>query len=508
MRVGPVVDLESLPEDRAALKDIVAQLSGWNERLLAEVFRLRRLAYGPKSERLPDGQTIFDWYGKVVQEAPPPEPEKQAPPPEGAKKRKGHGRRVVDPDLPRQVILHDLSEDEKNCGRCGKRMRAFDYEVSEQLEVEPARLFVLAHVRPKYGCPDEDCKGTIRIAPPATGPIERGLAGPGLIAHTIVEKYDDHLPLYRQSERWARQGIEMARSTMCEWLKAAAPLLRPIVQALLEDVLASRVIHTDDTPVKVLVPGLDYAHPAYLWAYVGDGDPPAVFFQFSMTREQEYPKAVLADYEGYLQCDAYKGYDQLFLDPARKRIEVGCNAHVRRKFHEAQEVDPKRALLVLGWYRLLYAVEAEARTMAPEDRHRLRQEKARPVMDRFKAWLDAEAPRVLPKSPMGQAIAYARGLGPALDRYLENPILDIDNNEVERILRGPATGRKNWLFMGREGGGEMAAIFFSLVESAKLAGVDPYLYLKDVLVRVSTHPARRVMELTPRFWKKKPPDSS
>jgi transposase len=264
MRVGPVVDLESLPEDRAALRDIVAPLSGWNERLLAEVFRLRRRAYGPKSERLPDGQTIFDGYGRGVEEAPLPEPEKQAPPPEGAKKRKGHGRRVVDPDLPRPGILHDLSEDEKNCGRCGKRMRAFDDEVSEQLEVEPAWLFVLAHVRPKYGCPDEDGKGTIRIAPPATGPIERGLAGPGLIAHTIVEKYDDPLPLYRQSERWALQGIEMARSTRCEGLKAAVPLLRPIVQALLEDVLASRVVHTDDTPVKVLVPGLDYAPQAYL----------------------------------------------------------------------------------------------------------------------------------------------------------------------------------------------------------------------------------------------------
>jgi transposase len=504
MRVGPTVDIETLPDDNVALKDIVAQLAGWNERLLVEVGRLRRHVFGQKSERLPDGQQIFGWYGTVVEEAPPA-PEKPAPPPESAKK-KGHGRRVIPSDLPRQTILHDLSEEEKNCGKCGKKMRPFDWEISEQLEVEPARIFVLSHVRPKYGCADDDCKGTIRIAPPATSPMDRGLAGPGLIASTIVDKFDDHLPCYRQSERWDRQGIEIARSTMCDWLRDSGEILRPIVLALKEDVLRSRVVHTDDTPVKVLVPGLDHAHQAYLWAYVGDAEHAAVFFQFTMTRQQEYPKAVLQDYEGYLQCDAYKGYDQLFVDPAKKRIEVGCNAHVRRRFYEAQEVDPKRSLLVIGWYRLLYAVEEEAREMTPEDRHRLRQEKSRPIMDRFKEWLEAEAPRVLPKGPMGQAIGYARGLGAALDRYLENPALSIDNNKVERILRGPATGRKNWLHMGREGGGETAAIHFSIVESCKAAGVNPYLYLKDVLVRVSSHSAKRILELTPRFWK--PPDSS
>jgi hypothetical protein len=185
---------------------------------------------------------------------------------------------------------------------------------------------------------------------------------------------------------------------------------------------------------------------------------------------------------------------------------VGCNAHVRRRFYEAQDVDPQRALLVLGWYKILYAVEEEAREMAPADRHRLRQEKARPVMDRFKEWLDAEAPRVLPQGPIGKAIGYAKGLGPALDRYLEDPALQIDNNEVERILRGPATGRKNWLFLGREGGGETAATHLSIIESCQANGVNPYVYLKDVLVRVSSWPARRVRELTPRLWK--PPDSS
>jgi transposase len=505
MRVGPVVDLASLPNDNVALKDIVFQVCGWNERLLAEVFRLRRQTYGRKSERLPDGQTIFDWYGTVVQD-PLSAPEKPEPPETEDGKKKGHGRRVIPPELVRQVVFHDLPEREKDCGRCGKRMRAFDFEVSEQLEVEPARLFVLSHVRPKYGCPDDDCKGTIRIAPPATSPIERGLAGPGLIAHTIVEKFDDHLPCYRQSERWARQGIEVARSTLGDWLRDSGGLLQPIAQVLKEDVLRSHVVNTDDTPVKVLVPGLDHAHQAYLWAYVGDGDHPSVYFEFTMTRQQEYPMAVLRDYEGFLQCDAYKGYDQLFLDPRKKKSEVGCNAHVRRRFYDAQEVDPKRALLVIGWYRLLYAVEEQARTMLPEDRHRLRQQKARPVMDRFKEWLEAEAPRVLPKSPMGEAIGYARRLGPALDRYLENPALSIDNNKVERILRSPATGRKNWLFMGREGGGETASIHFSIVESCKLAGVNPYLYLKDVLVRISTHPAARILELLPRCWK--PPDSS
>lgn len=503
MRAVPVVTLESLPEDPSALKQIVVDQSQWIERLVTEVGRLRRRVWGRSSERLPDGQQIFDYYGTVVED-PAPAPEKAEP--SRASGKKGHGRRVIPPEIPRQIILHDLPEDEKGCGRCGKRMRAFDYEVSEQLEVEPARIFVLSHVRPKYGCQDDDCQGTVRIAPPATSPIERGLAGPGLIASTIVEKYDDHLPLYRQSERWLRQGVEFSRSTLCDWMRESAILLRPIVQASKEDLLQSHVLHTDDTPVKVLVPGLDHAHQAYLWAYVGDAQHKAVVFQFTMTREQDHAAEFLKDYEGFLQCDAYKGYDQLFRDPVKKRIEVACVAHVRRYFYDAREVDPKRALLVIGWIKVLYAVEEEARAMVPEDRRLLRQEKARPILDRFKEWLDAEGPRVLPKSPMGQAIGYARGLGPALGRYLEDGTLNIDNNEVERILRGPAISRKNWLFMGSEGGGETAAIHFSIVESCKANGVNPYLYLKDVLVRVSTFPAKRVMELTPRLWK--PPGST
>jgi len=504
MRAVTPVTLESLPEDPAALKGMVLDQAQWIERLVTEVGRLRRHVFGQKSERLPDGQQIFDYYGTVVEE-PAPAPEKPEPPPRPSGK-KGHGRRVIPPEIPRQVILHDLPEDEKQCGRCGKRMHPFDWEVSEQLEVEPARIFVLSHVRPKYGCQDDDCRGCVKIAPPATSPIERGLAGPGLIASTIVEKFDDHLPCYRQSERWLRQGIEFSRSTLCDWLREGANLLRPIVLALKEDLLQSHVLHTDDTPVKVLVEGLHRAHQAYLWAYVGDAQHKAIVFQFTMTREQEHTAEFLKDYEGYLQCDAYKGYDQLFCSPTKKRVEVACVAHVRRYFYDAREVDPKRALLVIGWIKLLYVVEDEARAMTPDDRRQLRQEKARPILDRMKEWLDVEAPRVLPKSPMGQAIGYARGLGPALGRYLEDGTLDIDNNEVERTVRGAAIGRKNWLFMGSEGGGETAAIHFSIVESCKANGVNPYLYLKDVLVRVSTHPAKQVMELTPRLWK--PPGST
>ncbi|MGH9441837.1 MAG: transposase, partial [Thermoanaerobaculia bacterium] len=236
MRAAPTVTLKSLPEDPSALKDIVVQQAQWIERLVTEVGRLRRHVFGTKSERLPDGQTIFDFYGTIV-EGPAPAEEKPKPPSTNVKK--GHGRRVIPPEVPRQIILHDLPEDEKNCGRCGKRMRAFDHEVSEQLEVEPARIFALCHVRPKYGCVDDDCRGTVRIAPPGTSPIERGLAGPGLIASTIVEKYDDHLPCYRQSERWLRQGIEFSRSTLCDWLREGANLLRPIVLALKEDLLQS-----------------------------------------------------------------------------------------------------------------------------------------------------------------------------------------------------------------------------------------------------------------------------
>lgn len=281
-------------------------------------------------------------------------------------------------------------------------------------------------------------------------------------------------------------------------------LVRPIYKAMCKDVLASKAIRTDDTPVRVLEPGARRAHLGRFWSYLGDAAHLAVVYQFTWTREQKWAKEFLGAYKGYLQADAYPGYDQLYL--TGDIIEVACLAHIRRRFFEALETDKERALFMLTGISRLYDIEREAkeRKLTAGEVRALRQERAQPILDELKAWLDAELLRVLPKSPIGQAIQYARAQWKALLRYLEDGDLDIDNNACERTIRGIGVGRRNWLFLGSEGGGEWAAVVYSLIESAKLSGHDPYRYLKDVLVRVSSHPMNRIEELTPRLWKPPP----
>jgi transposase len=492
-----------LPDDPAVLKRIIAErdeeishLHRQIDRLQQGLAALRRHIFGTKSERIPEGQMLFGFYGQVESEPKEPPPAPAKPP----REKKGHGRRAIPPDLPREIVVHDVPEHEKTCGGCGGKLVEFARESSEQLEVTPPRLFALRHERPKYCC--RACQGNVVVAPAATGPIERGLAGPGLLAYTMVAKYDDHLPCYRQSEMWRRQGVDLARSTMTSWIGQTVGLVKPIVGAMEKDVLGSRVIHTDDTPVRVLDPGQGRCHQGTMWGYVGDHDHFQVVYRFTWTRQQKHAKDFLGDWKGDLQADAYKGYDQLFV--GGQIAEVACMAHVRRKFFEARDTDRERADWALGMIRRLYRVEAQAEEASAKERRRLRQRYARPVLQDLKSWWDCEVLRILPESAIGKAIQYARGLGPALGRYLEDGDLDIDNNEVERALRGIAIGRKNWLFLGSEGGGEWAAVAYSLIESCKMNGVNPFDYLKDVLVRVSTHPMSRIEELMPRLWKPPP----
>ena len=509
MNAATAPKLESLPDDPAVLKSIIADQARWIERLKHELFRLRRWPFGTKAERLPEGQQIFDFYGTLEEERKKAE-EKAAsgPPPPPRGPRQGHGRRVIPPELPRREVVHDVPESDRKCDECGEVMVEFGRDVSEQLEYQPCQIYVIQNVYPKYACKNKACgMGPVAQAPAETIPVGRGLAGPGLMAHVLVSKYDDHLPLYRQSEIFGRQGLDLPRSTLGLWVGEAVELLRPLVGAMKEDILQSKVICTDDTPVRVLDPGAGRAHQGRFWAYLGDRAHRQVVFEFTMTREQKWAKEFLGDYAGYLQADAFKGYDQLFKEG--RILEVACWAHGRRYFFEAQETDRERALWALGQIGLLYDIEREAkeRALKPDEVRALRQERARPILERIRDWLEREAPRVLPKSPMGQAIHYARSQWKALQVYLQDGNLSIDNNAVENILRGVAVGRKNWLFLGSEGGGKWAAVLYSLIESCKRHGVNPWLYLKDVLVRVSTHPSRRILELTPRLWKP-PPDSS
>lgn len=504
--------VQALPEDLPFLKGLLGEaLQAIHERdhrillLKHYLMRLNRWQFGVKSERIGEGQGIFGFYGTVV-EAPGQDAPAEKRPARTASPN-GHGRQVIPANLPRRVVLHDLPEEKKPCPTCGKMRTAFANEVSEQLEYHPASLHVIQHVRPQYAC--DDCQGPVASAPPATSPIDKGLAAVGLLAHVLTSKYADHLPLYRQSGILLRHGVSLARSTLCQWVGQCAGLLSPLVAAMKRDILQSKVIQTDDTPVRVLDPGSGKTHQGHLWAYLGDQDHAGAVFEFTMTRQQLWPKAFLGDFAGYLQADAYTGYDQLFPSgkAGGKMTEVGCWAHARRKFFDAQQTDPERSRWALDAIGRLYQVEKDAKGLSAPDRKTFRQERATPILEEIHVWLIAQSVQVLPKSPIAEAIHYALAQWTALNRYLEDGDLSIDNNACERLLRGACVGRKNYLFFGSEEGGQWAAVVYSLVESCKLHGIDPFVYLKDVLVRTDTHPMSRVLELTPRLWKP-PPDTS
>jgi transposase len=337
-------------------------------------------------------------------------------------------------------------------------------------------------------------------------PIEKGLPGPGLMAHVITNKYADHLPLYRQEGILRRQGVEIARSTMCDWMAVAAELLQPIVTLMLAKILESRVVQNDDTPVKVQDHAGTGIKTGRLWDSIGDFNNPYVVYTYTPDRSGDGPAALFQGFEGYLQADAYSAYDGLFTSGTI--IEVGCLMHVRRKFYEARTSDPPRAHQALAWIPLLYDVEREAKEKHQAQgceafvaaRHALRQERSRRIFQQLHDWLVAEAPNVLPKSPIGEAIGYALNHWAAVVRPLEAGFLELDNGACERAFKPVALGRKNWLFVGSDRGGQTAAVLMSLCTTCKTLGIDPQAYLRDVLDRISTHPARRIEELLPDRW--------
>lgn len=498
MTTSAALDVATLPEDPAALKSIIVDLFRRNQQLEHYLAQLRRWQFGSRSEKISEDQLIFGFAGKL--ESAPPKPEPEAP---AAPKRKGHGRRPIPPELPREVTVHDVPESERGCPGCGAERAFIGHDETTRLEMTPPKLFQEVHLRAKYVC--RGCRGHLVTAPgPAiVGPTERGLPGPGLLAHVVVSKFKDHLPLYRQEGIFGRYGGSIPRSTLSDWVGQSMELLAPVVAAMRKDVLSAPIIQTDDTVVRLLEFGKKRSRQARLWGYLGRRQ---VVFEFTPTRQQKWPQAFLKDFKGFVQCDAYKGYDQLFLEGSG-RLELACWAHARRYFVEAQETDRERALAAIAFIRELYAAEEEAREMAPEARAALRKEKAAPVLARLRTWLEGESLRVLPKTPIGEALHYALAQWKALGRYVDLGEAQIDNNAMERALRGVAIGRKNYLHFASEDGGAWAAAAYSLIESCKLSSVEPWRYLKDVMMRVWTHPADRIAELMPRLWKP-PPDSS
>ncbi len=483
----------------------VALLKLMVEKLKAQLLRRTRALFGASSEQLDDSQlTLIE--GRPLDEVPVPKTpakSKAADAPAGDRKLPAHLPRDTRVHRPETVPDHrDANGLTCGCTACGGRLRLIGQDVSEQLEYVPARFKVIRHVRPKLAC--TTCETIFQAAAPSR-PIARGLAGPGLLAHVMVAKYCDHLPLYRQSGIYAREHVHIDRSTMAGWIDHGDELLDPLVAALGRYTLAGAKVHADDTPVGVLDPGRGRTKTGRLWVYVRDDraaasdDAPAVWFQYSPDRKGEHPQRHLKSFKGVLQADAYGGWGKLY--ETGRVVEAACWAHARRGFwdlHERLGRTPGTvAEQALQRIAALYAIEADIRGQPAEERRRQRQARAGPLLDELHAWLSGLVGRVSAKSELASAIGYALARWRALTRYRDDGRIEIDNNAAERALRGVSLGRKNYLFMGSDAGGERAAAIYSLVETAKLNGLDPEAYLRDVFERIADHPINRIDELLP-----------
>ncbi|RZU98206.1 IS66 family transposase [Spiribacter vilamensis] len=490
-----------LAASRAALAELRSRLHHRDcelEKLKLELARLKRWRFGRSSERL-DAQIAQLELTIEAMETVSASAAAQAPapaPPRSSASTARSTRPSLPEDLPREDRHHAAA---CTCPDCGAALTYLGEDVSEVLEYVPASFKIIRHIRPKHRC--GQC-GTIDQAPAAERPIERGRAGAGLLAQVLVAKYCDHLPLYRQSAIYAREGVPLTRSTLADWVGASSALLAPLGDALQRHILGGATVHADDTPVPVLAPGRGQTRTARLWTYVrderaaGGETPPAVLFRYSPDRKGLHPQRHLRAFTGVLQADGYPGFRALY-ETGRVQ-EAACWAHVRRKFHDvAQANDSPYAREALTRIGSLYAVEADLRGQPPDRRRCERQARAGPVLDDLRTWFNDTLQRVSAKSTFAVAVRYALERWTALTRYRDDGRVEIDNNAAERALRTVALGRKNYLFAGSDRGGDSAALIYSLIGTARLNGVDPYAYLRAVLERIGSHPINRIDELLP-----------
>ena len=506
------LDLDNLPQDTAVLHRLVRDITGLVEHRDSEITRLRqiikqlqRAQYGRRSERLDPDQLALALeeldtdIAEVIESRPGPPEAKRTP-----------ARRKPLPDhLVRKELLLDIEDD--SCSRCGGTLHEIGESVSEMLDWVPATLRVIRIRRPKYAC--RQCETVAQILAPQRI-ITGGYATPALIAHVLISKYCDHLPLYRQSQMFARQGVEIERSTLAGWVGGACWWLDALHDRLGKNILASNHLYADDTPLPVLDPGRRRTKTGRLWVYARDErgwsgpDPPAAVYFYEPDRRAQRPKDHLKDYRGVLHVDGYIGFEQLTGDD--RIVLAACWAHARRKFYEIAKADGSPiADEAVRRIAELYAIEAKIRGNTPEERLAVRQAMARPLIMKMKQWLEAQLPRIPQSGKLAEAIRYALTRWTGLSRFLDDGRVELDTNPVERAIRPIALGRKNHLFAGSDRGGKRWATVCSLVETAKLNKVEPYSYLTDVLQRmVDDHPANRLDELLPWNWKAENPVNS
>lgn len=500
------LDPDSLPKDADTLKKIVVDLAKQLDResseknKYAEMIReLLEAQRARKSEKLSAEQSgLFEVLWQKVH--PAADSEEALPDVPASTEKKRAVRKPLARHVTRERIVHDLPQAEKHCACCGRDLRLIAEETSERYEYIPASLKVIEDVRLRYAC---EC--TVKAGEKPAQPIEKSTAGASLLAHIIVAKWADHQPLHRQERILARHGVEISRKTMGGWMAQCAALLETLYGAAKKELLSSHVVGTDDTGVKVLDRKLPFARTGRVWPYVGDARHPVIVYDYTPTRERAGPAKFLEGYKGFLQADAYSVYDAFF-KPGRGLTEVGCWMHARRYFYKALESDETRMGPALHLIARLFRVEERAKALGltPEQRRELRRRVSAPVMEKLHGYLVELKQHVLPKSPAGAAVRYALNQWQALNVYLQDGELEIDNGATERANRDIAVGRNNWTFFGSDAGGRTAAILRTFIASCKRNEVEPFAWFRDVLSRIGAHPVNRLAELLPHNWKPLP----
>lgn len=487
------IDAAALPDDHTLLKQMLVDFQDHYDRetgiLLEQIRHLRAQLFGRKSEKFtqeggPEPIPLFDM----------PEPEAEQEPEEKvavpAYSRKKRGRKPLPANLPRVEQIHDLDDADKVCG-CGCGLRRIGEEVSEQLDVIPARVQVIRHIRPKYACPNcegvEDDGPAVKIAPVPLRILPRSIATAGLLAQILTAKFVDHTPFYRQEQQFSRLGVDISRTSMCSWAMQAASACQPLLNLLTDEVLSGVLVQADETSLQVLQePGRDPTQKSYMWLFRrGDPDRQVLVYQYHPTRSGDVARAFLRGFEGYVQSDGYVGYD--FLDHEPGITHIGCWAHARRKFMDVIKAQGKNRKTgsgdeALRYIRKLYRLEkmARKRGLSHDELYQLRREQARPVLDDFKAWLTKKSVQTPPKGLLGKAVAYTLNQWHRLIGYIEDGRLPMDNNMAENAIRPFVVGRKNWLFSGTPEGAEASALLYSIIETAKANKLEPYAYLRYI----------------------------